>query len=67
MADDSIAFDLLATVDTPVRSFRTGDVIFNEGDPAQDRTLFRKGKSKSGETAACSARSRKRRSSGRWR
>jgi CRP-like cAMP-binding protein len=43
MADDSIAFDLLATIDTPVRSFRAGEVIFNEGDPAQESYVIQRG------------------------
>jgi CRP/FNR family transcriptional regulator, cyclic AMP receptor protein len=43
MTDDSIAFDLLATVETPVRSFRAGDVIFNEGDRAEESYVIQKG------------------------
>ena len=43
MADDSIAFDLLATVETPVRSFRAGDVIFHEGDLAEESYVIQKG------------------------
>jgi CRP-like cAMP-binding protein len=43
MADDSIAFDLIATVETPVRSFRAGEVIFNEGDPARESYVIQKG------------------------
>jgi CRP/FNR family transcriptional regulator, cyclic AMP receptor protein len=43
MADDSIAFDLLATVETAVRSFRAGDVIFNEGDLARESYVIQKG------------------------
>jgi CRP/FNR family transcriptional regulator, cyclic AMP receptor protein len=43
MADDSIAFDLLATAETPVRSFRAGEVIFNEGDSAQESYVIQKG------------------------
>jgi len=43
MADDSIAFDLLATVETPVRSCHAGEVIFNEGDPAQESYVIQKG------------------------
>ena len=41
--DGSIAFDLLASADTPVRSFRAGEVIFNEGDPAQESYVIQKG------------------------
>ena len=43
MADDPIAFDLLATVETPVRSFRAGDVIFNEGDRAEESYVIQRG------------------------
>jgi CRP/FNR family transcriptional regulator, cyclic AMP receptor protein len=43
MADDSIAFDLLASAETPVRSFSAGEVIFNEGDPAQESYVIQKG------------------------
>lgn len=43
MADDPIAFDLLASAETPVRSFRAGEVIFNEGDPAQESYVIQKG------------------------
>ena len=46
MADDPIAFDLLASAETPVRSFRAGEVIFNEGDPAQESYVIQKGQVK---------------------
>jgi CRP/FNR family transcriptional regulator, cyclic AMP receptor protein len=32
-----------ATVETPVRSFRAGEVIFNEGDSAQESYIVQKG------------------------
>ena len=34
MADTDIDFDLLVKAGGPVRSFKAGDVIFSEGDPA---------------------------------
>jgi CRP/FNR family transcriptional regulator, cyclic AMP receptor protein len=43
MADESVAFELLATVETPVRSFRAGEVIFNEGVSAHESYVIQKG------------------------
>jgi len=38
-----IEFELLATVETPIRSFRAGEVIFAEGDPAQELYVIQRG------------------------
>ena len=44
MADaPPIEFELLATVETPIRSVRAGEVIFTEGDPAQELYVIQKG------------------------
>lgn len=44
MADaPPIEFELLATVETPVRSVRAGEVIFAEGDPAQELYVIQRG------------------------
>ena len=38
-----IEFELLATVETPIRSVRAGEVIFTEGDPAQELYVIQTG------------------------
>jgi CRP/FNR family cyclic AMP-dependent transcriptional regulator len=38
-----IEFELLATVETPIRSVRAGEVIFAEGDPAQELYVIQRG------------------------
>ena len=43
MADDSIAFDLLASAEAPARSFSSGEVIFKEGDAAQELFVIQRG------------------------
>jgi len=44
MADaPPIEFELLATVETPIRSVRAGEVIFTEGDPAQELYVIQSG------------------------
>ena len=44
MADaPPIEFELLATVETPIRSVRAGEVIFTEGDPAQELYVIQRG------------------------
>jgi CRP/FNR family transcriptional regulator, cyclic AMP receptor protein len=44
MADaPPIEFELLATVETPIRSVRAGEVIFAEGDPAQELYVIQRG------------------------
>jgi CRP/FNR family transcriptional regulator, cyclic AMP receptor protein len=44
MADDAISFDLLASAETPVRSFKAGETIFAEGDPAQEFYVVQRGR-----------------------
>jgi len=38
-----IEFELLATVEIPIRSVRAGEVIFTEGDPAQELYVIQTG------------------------
>jgi len=42
-ADATVDFDLLATKETPIRSFKAGEVIFREGDPADELYVIQKG------------------------
>jgi CRP/FNR family cyclic AMP-dependent transcriptional regulator len=39
----AIDFNMLATAETPIRSFSAGDIIFSEGDPAQELFVIQRG------------------------
>jgi CRP/FNR family transcriptional regulator, cyclic AMP receptor protein len=43
MPDTDIDFDLLVKAGGPVRSFKAGDVIFREGDPAGELLVVKSG------------------------
>ena len=43
MPDTNIDFGLLAGAGAPVRSFKAGDVIFREGDPAEELYVVQTG------------------------
>jgi CRP/FNR family transcriptional regulator, cyclic AMP receptor protein len=43
MPDTDIDFDLLVKAGGPVRSFKAGDVIFREGDPATELLVVKSG------------------------
>ena len=43
MADEPIDFGILAGAGAPVREFKAGDVIFNEGDAAQEMFVIQSG------------------------
>ena len=43
MADTDIDFDLLIKAGGPVRSFKAGDIIFREGDPAAELFVAKSG------------------------
>jgi CRP-like cAMP-binding protein len=44
MADTPIDFGILAGAGAPVRDFKAGDVIFNQGDPASELFVIKSGK-----------------------
>jgi CRP/FNR family cyclic AMP-dependent transcriptional regulator len=44
MADTPIDFGILAGAGAPVREFKTGDVIFRQGDPADELFVIQSGK-----------------------
>jgi CRP/FNR family cyclic AMP-dependent transcriptional regulator len=45
MADtDIVDFGILAGAGAPVRSYKAGDVIFHEGDPAEELFIVKSGK-----------------------
>ena len=44
MADTPIDFGILAGAGAPVRVFKAGDVIFRQGDPAQELFVIQSGK-----------------------
>jgi CRP-like cAMP-binding protein len=44
MADTTVEFGLLAGGNAPVRSYKAGDVIFQEGDPAEELFIVKSGK-----------------------
>ena len=43
MADTDIDFDLLVKAGGPIISFKAGDVIFREGDPARELLVIKSG------------------------
>ena len=43
MADTSIDFGILAGAGAPVRDYKVGDVIFKEGDPAEELFVVKSG------------------------
>jgi len=43
MADTSIDFGILAGAGAPVRDYKAGDVIFKEGDPAEELFVVKSG------------------------
>ncbi len=44
MADTPIDFGILAGAGAPVRDFKAGEVIFNQGDPASELFVIKSGK-----------------------
>jgi CRP/FNR family transcriptional regulator, cyclic AMP receptor protein len=44
MAEATIDFGILAGAGAPVRSFKAGDVIFRQGDPAEELYIVQSGK-----------------------
>src|SRR6266436_2301970 len=44
MADATVDFGILAGAGAAVRSFKAGDVIFRQGDPAEDLYIVKSGK-----------------------
>jgi CRP/FNR family transcriptional regulator, cyclic AMP receptor protein len=44
MADVTVDFGILAGAGAPVRSFKAGDIIFNQGDPAEELYVIKTGK-----------------------
>jgi CRP/FNR family transcriptional regulator, cyclic AMP receptor protein len=44
MADAAVAFGILAGAGAPVRSFKAGEVIFRQGDPADELYIVKDGK-----------------------
>jgi CRP-like cAMP-binding protein len=44
MADNEVEFSILAGSGVPVRSFKQGEIIFREGDPATDLYVIKSGR-----------------------
>jgi CRP-like cAMP-binding protein len=44
MTDKPVDFSILASASAPVLTFKAGDVIFREGDPADDLFVIKSGK-----------------------
>jgi CRP/FNR family transcriptional regulator, cyclic AMP receptor protein len=44
MADAAVDFGILAGAGAPVRSFKAGEVIFRQGDPAEELYIVKDGK-----------------------
>jgi CRP/FNR family cyclic AMP-dependent transcriptional regulator len=43
MPDTNLDFGLLAGAGAPIRNFKAGDVIFKEGDPAEEMFVVQTG------------------------
>jgi CRP-like cAMP-binding protein len=44
MADNEVEFSILAGSGVPVRSFKQGEIIFRDGDPATDLYVIKSGR-----------------------
>jgi CRP/FNR family transcriptional regulator, cyclic AMP receptor protein len=44
MADRAVDFSILAGAGAPVRTYKAGDVIFQQGDPAEELFIIKSGK-----------------------
>jgi CRP/FNR family cyclic AMP-dependent transcriptional regulator len=44
MADGAVDFSILAGAGAPVRTYKAGDVIFQQGDPAEELFIIKSGK-----------------------
>jgi CRP-like cAMP-binding protein len=44
MTDKPVDFSILASANTPVRTFKAGEIIFREGDAADDLFVIKSGK-----------------------
>ena len=44
MADAAVDFAILAGAGAPVRSFKAGEIIFRQGDPAEELYIVKSGK-----------------------
>jgi CRP/FNR family transcriptional regulator, cyclic AMP receptor protein len=44
MTDKPVDFSILASASADVRTYQAGDVIFNEGDPAEELFVIKSGK-----------------------
>jgi CRP/FNR family cyclic AMP-dependent transcriptional regulator len=44
MADGAVDFSILAGAGAPVRTYKAGDVIFQQGDPAEELYIIKSGK-----------------------
>jgi CRP/FNR family transcriptional regulator, cyclic AMP receptor protein len=43
MTDKTVDFGILVRADTPTRSYKAGDVIFRQGDPAEELYVIKSG------------------------
>jgi hypothetical protein len=66
MADTAIDFGLLTGAGAPVRAYNAGDVIFRQGDKAEELFVSKAEPSKSASAIACSTPCRNAASSARW-
>ena len=44
MADTAVDFGILAGAGAPLRSFKAGEIIFSQGDPAEELYIVKSGK-----------------------
>ena len=44
MTDKPVDFSILVRADTPARKYKAGDVIFRQGDPAEELYVIKSGK-----------------------
>jgi hypothetical protein len=62
-----VDFGILAGAGAPTRSYKAGEVIFRQGDPAEELFIVKAERSKFASATACSIRCRNSASSARWR
>lgn len=66
MTDKPVDFSILANANAPVRTFKAGEVIFREGDPAEELFVIKSGKVGITLVTGCSTPCRSSAFSARW-